>query len=133
MNVGAHSRRTSTFLRKEAFMNLWQISEQTFDPAPKKLHSQETVYTIGNGYFCTRGTFEEGYPKDDGATLLFGVFDPIPIGKEELANVPDWLPIQVFINGERFRLDRGTILEYQRDLDIRQGLLQRTVRWESTQ
>jgi trehalose/maltose hydrolase-like predicted phosphorylase len=118
---------------EEHFVNLWHVSEDTFDSGPKALHSQETVYTIGNGYFCTRGTFEEGYPKDDGATLLFGVFDPIPVGKEELANVPDWLPIQVFINGERFRLDRGTILEYQRDLDIRQGLLQRTVRWESTQ
>jgi trehalose/maltose hydrolase-like predicted phosphorylase len=114
-------------------VNLWHVSEDTFDSGPKALHSQETVYTIGNGYFCTRGTFEEGYPKDDAATLLFGVFDSIPIGKEELANVPDWLPIQVFINGERFRLDGGTILEYQRDLDMQQGLLQRTVRWESTQ
>ena len=50
-------------------MNLWQISEQTFDPALKKLHSQESVYTIGNGYFCARGTFEEGYPQANPATF----------------------------------------------------------------
>ncbi len=115
-------------------MNLWHISEDSFDPktlTPKKLHSQETVYTIGNGYFGTRGTFEEGYPKAMPATLLFGVFDDIPVGKEELANAPDWLVIQLFVNGERFRLDKGTILEYHRILDIYNGILTRYVHWES--
>lgn len=110
-------------------MNPWYICENTFDP--NKLHSKETVYTIGNGYFGTRGTFEEGYPKNDPATLLFGVFDRIDIGKEELANAPDWLPIQLFVNGERFRLDYGKILDYQRTLDMQHGVLRRTVHWES--
>ena len=110
-------------------MSLWQISENTF--APKKLHSRETVYTIGNGYFGTRGTFEEGYPRANPATLLFGVFDRIDIGKEELANAPDWVPIKLFVNGERFRLDQGKILHYQRTLDMEHGILQRTVQWES--
>ncbi len=110
-------------------MNSWHISENTFDPS--KLHSKESVYTIGNGYFGTRGTFEEGYPKDNPATLLFGVFDRIDIGKEELANAPDWLPIKLFVNGERFRLDHGKILDYQRTLDVQHGVLRRTVRWES--
>jgi kojibiose phosphorylase len=67
-------------------VNLWHISEDSFDPktlTPKKLHSQESVYTIGNGYFGTRGTFEEEYPKATPATLFFGVFDAIPVGKEE--------------------------------------------------
>ncbi len=53
-------------------MNLWHIVEDVFDP--KKQHTQETVYTIGNGYFGTRGTFEEGYIGAEPATLLFGVF-----------------------------------------------------------
>lgn len=111
-------------------MNLWHISENTFDPTPKKLHSQETVYSVGNGYFCTRGTFEEGYPGANPATLLYGVFDKVPIAKEELANAPDWTPIRPFINNERVRLDKGKILEYQRTLDIQNGVLKRTVRWE---
>src|SRR5947209_19791806 len=118
MNVRAHLKRISTFLREEAFVNLWQISEQTFDPALKKMHSQETVYTIGNGYFCTRGTFEEGYPKANPATLLFGVFDSIPVAKEELANAPDWTLLELIVNGERFRLDKGTLLDYHRILDM---------------
>ncbi len=111
-------------------MNLWHVNEEIFEP--QKLHTQETVYTIGNGYFGTRGSFEEGYPQAEAATLLFGVFDDIsPVGKEELANVPDWLTIMLFINGERFRMDRGKILAYQRSLDIYTGVLTRTVHWES--
>jgi len=110
-------------------VNPWNIDENTFDP--KKLHSHETVYTIGNGYFGTRGTFEEDFPRATPGTLLWGVFDKISVGKEELANVPDWLIIKLFVNGERFRLDRGKILDYQRTLDIQHGILRRTVRWES--
>ena len=110
-------------------MNPWYIEETEFDP--KKLHGGETVYTIGNGYFGTRGTFEEGYPKANPGTLLFGVFDKIAIAKEELANAPDWLAIKLFINDERFRLDQGKILDYHRILDMQHGILRREIRWES--
>lgn len=110
-------------------MSLWQITEERFDP--KRVHALESVYSIGNGYFATRGTFEEHYFGAKPATLLYGVFDTIPIGKEELANAPDWLPIQLFVNGERFHLNRGTVLGYQRTLDLQRGVLSRTVQWES--
>ena len=110
-------------------MNLWHISEDTFNS--KTLLAQETVYTVGNGYFCTRGSFEEGYSGATPATLLFGVFDTIAIGKEELANAPDWLPLQLFVNGERFRLDLGKVLAYQRTLDMQNGILSRFVHWET--
>ncbi|MFL5657548.1 MAG: glycoside hydrolase family 65 protein [Ktedonobacteraceae bacterium] len=114
---------------EEQSVNLWHINEESFDP--KKMHSQETVYTIGNGYFATRGTFEENYVGANPGTLLYGVFDDISIGKEELANIADWLPIQLFINGERFHMTRGKILAYHRTLDMRNGVLTRTVYWQS--
>ncbi|HYT34239.1 MAG TPA: hypothetical protein VEL69_04340, partial [Ktedonobacteraceae bacterium] len=110
-------------------MNQWHIDEDTFNNTA--LLAQETVFTVGNGYFCTRGAFEEGYPRATPATLLFGVFDAIAVGKEELANAPDWLPLQLFVNGERFRLDLGNVLAYRRTLDLQHGVLSRTVRWES--
>src|SRR5712692_3334762 len=110
-------------------MNPWHIVEDTFNP--KQLRAHETLYSIGNGYFGTRGTFEEGYLGAQPATLLWGVVDSIPIGKEELATAPDWLPIRLFVNGQRFRLDRGRLLAYRRTLDLAHGLLQRTVHWES--
>jgi len=110
-------------------VNPWYIEEREFDP--QKLHSRETVYTIGNGYFGTRGTFEEGYPKANPGTLLFGVFDNIAIAKEELANAPDWLTMKLFVNDERFRLDQGKILDYHHVLDMQHGILRRDVLWES--
>ncbi|MBN1934267.1 MAG: beta-phosphoglucomutase [Anaerolineae bacterium] len=107
----------------------WIVSETEF--APQKLHHKETVFTIGNGYLGTRGAFEEGYPGAQPATLIHGVFDDAPIVYTELANCPDWLPIYVFVEGERFRLDRGEVLVYRRQLDLRRGLLSRDVRWRS--
>src|ERR1700676_4624029 len=95
-------------MKKGGLVNLCHVSEDIFNLEKlslKRLRSKETVYTIGNGYFGTRGTFEEEYPKAWPATLLFGVFDSIDVGKEELANAPDWLLIKLYVNGERFRLE----------------------------
>jgi kojibiose phosphorylase len=107
----------------------WQIIEDRFDPA--SLHHKETVFTIGNGYLGTRGAFEEGYPDQMAATLVHGVFDDVPIVYTELANAPDWLNLELWVNGARFRLDQGRLLSYQRALDLHNGVLRRKVRWQS--
>ena len=36
----------------------WYITEERF--VPEDLHHKETVFTLGNGYLGTRGSFEEG-------------------------------------------------------------------------
>ena len=107
----------------------WTLIEPQFDPA--QLHSRETVFAIGNGYMGTRGSFEEGYPDAWPATLVHGVYDDVPGVYTELANCPDWLALTIVINGDRFRLDRGEILDYERKLDLRNGILSRSVRWRS--
>lgn len=107
----------------------WVVLETQF--SPELLHTRETVFTLGNGYLGTRGSFEEGYPQAVPATLIHGVFDAVPIVYTELANCPNWLPLTLSINGESFRLDQGTLLRYERSLDLRQGLLSRKVRWQS--
>ncbi|MEH2260478.1 beta-phosphoglucomutase [Nostoc sp.] len=107
----------------------WILIETQFDP--EQLHSKETVFTIGNGYLGTRGSFEEGYPHALPATFIHGVYDDVPVVYTELVNCPDWLPLVVIVNGDRFRLDQGEILSYDRQLDLRQGLLIRAVRWRS--
>jgi kojibiose phosphorylase len=106
---------------------MWKITEETFNP--EKQHHKETIFTIGNGYLSTRGALEEGYPGDHRATFVHGVFDDVPLVFTELANAPDWLPVQVYLNSERFSLERGTIEQYERSLDLRAGVLRRTVRW----
>lgn len=107
----------------------WAVIETQFDPT--QLHYKETVFTVGNGYLGTRGSFEEGYLGAMGATLIHGVYDDVPVVHTELANCPDWLPLVVIINGDRFRLDQGEILSYRRQLDVRRGVLSRDVRWRS--
>lgn len=107
----------------------WIVSETAF--APGSQHHSETVFTIGNGYLGTRGALEEGFPGEERATLLHGVFDDIPIVFTELANAPDWTDLRLFLAGEPFRMDRGEVLEFSRRLDLRTGLLSRSLRWRS--
>lgn len=105
------------------------LVEDNFDPS--HLHHKETVFTIGNGYLSTRGTFEEGYPGEQCATLIHGIFDDVPLFFTELVNAPDWTSIFINIDGERFSLAEGTILDYGRSIDLRNGCLSRHVRWQS--
>jgi beta-phosphoglucomutase len=107
----------------------WKLIETQFNLS--QVNHGETVFTIGNGYLGTRGTFEEGCSLAQGATFIQGVYDNVPIVYTELANCPDWLPMVVSIDGDRFRLERGEILSYERQLDLQHGVLSRKVRWRS--
>lgn len=109
-------------------MDTWRIAELEFNQ--KAQHHLETVFTIGNGYLGTRGTFEEGYPGEIASTFVHGVFNDAPIVHTELVNAPNWLDLVPYFNGERFQMDRGKMLFYQRELDLRTGVLTRKVRWE---
>lgn len=108
---------------------MWTITENSFDP--QKQHHSETLFTIGNGYLSTRGANEETYPDNHRATFIHGIFDDVPLVFTELANAPDWLPLAIHLDGERFSMDSGSIQEYKRHLDLQTGLLSRTVRWVS--
>ncbi|MBH8563857.1 glycoside hydrolase family 65 protein [Nostoc sp. CENA67] len=105
------------------------VIETKFDPS--QLHDQETVFTLSNGYLGIRGTFEEGYPEDRTATLIHGVYDDVAKANTELVNCPNWLPLVVTVAGDRFSMDSGEILNYERRLDLRLGIVSRDVRWRS--
>jgi beta-phosphoglucomutase len=107
----------------------WLVVEETFVPA--RQGAQESVFTVGNGRFATRGTFEEGFPDATPATLAHGIFAPHPIANTELAVLPDWTALDVHLDGERFSLMSGNVLRYRRTLDLRCGLLSRQVTWRS--
>jgi trehalose/maltose hydrolase-like predicted phosphorylase len=114
-------------LQDSQVTDAWNVIETEFNP--HKLHHKETVFTLSNGYLGTRGTFPEGYPGDCAATYINGVYDDVPVGTKELAQAPNWLPLIIKVDGETFRLDTGKILNYERRLDLRLGLLSRDVRW----
>lgn len=107
----------------------WFVRETEFRWAA--IHPQESVFTIGNGYLCTRGAFEEAFLGDLPTTLIHGVFDDAPIVETELANAPDWLPLAPSIGDEPVQLDVGRLLRYERMLNLRNGVLSRTLRWQS--
>jgi beta-phosphoglucomutase len=109
----------------------WRVSETAWEPGD--MHHKETVFTVGNGLLASRGVFEEGYVGERRTTFVHGIFDDVPLHFTQLANVPDWMALDIRLDGERFRLERGELLAYQRSLDLRSGLLTRTVRWESPQ
>ncbi|HSN93734.1 MAG TPA: glycoside hydrolase family 65 protein, partial [Anaerolineaceae bacterium] len=109
----------------------WMVLEENFDP--ERVAHFETVFTQGNGFLGTRGSFEEYYPGKHSSTFAHGVFDNVPISFTELANLPDWTELFVDLDGETFSLISGELLAYRRSLDFRDGLLVREVRWQSPQ
>ena len=112
-----------------AFDPGWHVVQSGFDPATQ--HHMETIFTLGNGAFATRGTFEEGYPGESALTLAHGVWDDMPIVFTELVNLPNWLRLTITIDGDDFRLDQGRVLDFQRYTDLRAGVLRRAVLWQA--
>ncbi len=106
----------------------WQIIEEQFDE--RLLNQRETVFTIGNGYLGTRGSFEEGFPGEQAVTLVNGVYDDIPIVTSELTNCPDWTRMHLIAGGKRFSMLTARFSGYSRSLDLHDGVVTRRLRWQ---
>lgn len=107
----------------------WVVTQDAFSAATQ--WHMETVFTLGNGYFASRGSLEEGYPGDFPLTLAHGIFDDMPVAFTELVNLPNWLDVELWVDERPFRINQGHVHHFRRALDMRQGLLRRDVRWES--
>ena len=107
----------------------WAIVEETFEP--ERLNHKETVFTIGNGYLGIRGALEESHPGEQRAAFVHGVFDAVPTYFSELANIPDFLGLELLVEGERLSLERGELLAWRRTLNLRNGVLTRRLTWRS--
>ena len=107
----------------------WEIVEKAF-PGEDYAY-KETVFTIGNGYFASRGSFEEGYPGENPTTFVHGVFNDVPTFGTELVNFPSWFTLRILVDGEVFNLAEGKIIEYSRKLAMTNGLLSRKILWEN--
>jgi len=122
----------------------WKIIENSFDVETNL--QDETIFAIGNGYIGMRGNFEEGYHGPEGTsvkgTYLNGFYESESIiygeeaygyakNSQTMLNVTDSSIIKLFVDGEEFHLFTGTILSYQRVLNMRHGILTRDVTWQS--
>ncbi|MFN2368328.1 MAG: glycoside hydrolase family 65 protein [Desulfurivibrionaceae bacterium] len=118
-------------------MSKWSLIYDDFDPGKEDL--REALCTLGNGYFATRGAAAESEADDTHypGTYLAGGYNRLKteiagrvIENEDLVNLPNWLPLTFRIDdGEWFDLKTVEILSYRQELDIKKGLLLRTVRF----
>ncbi len=101
----------------------WQVTESGFDP--ERANTFETLFTVGNGRLGTRGTLEEGHVGEVSGTFLSGVYDGYQVPVIDLVNAPDWLSLAVTVNGVRLDVQSCRVVEHERTLDFRQGVLWR--------
>jgi beta-phosphoglucomutase family hydrolase len=107
------------------------------DYVPEKERTRETLLTIGNGYFGTRGAMEEtdsgnhNYP----GTYIAGLYNRLiskvgdrDVENEDFVNCPNWLKMQVNLNFDSpIDINQTKILEIERKLGLKTGLFSRTM------
>jgi len=118
----------------------WSLTYEDFDPAREKI--RESLCTLGNGYFETRGAAcwavadDLHYP----GTYLAGGYNRMRtevsgrvVENEDLVNLPNWLSLVFRIRDEDwFDLKAVEILSYHQQFDLQHGQLVRTVRFEDS-
>ena len=119
-------------------MKNWTLTYDYYDPDEEGL--RESMTSTGNGYFCTRGAAhwsdadEVHYP----GTYVHGGYNREttimagrPVLNEDLVNFPNWLVLKLRINddGEPVDFDNVEILWYKHELDIRNAVLIRNLRF----
>lgn len=117
----------------------WNLHYTTFIPQEEKL--RETLSTIGNGYFGTRGAFEGQSASDTHypATYIAGLYNKVPStvhGKEifnaDFVNCPNWLPVELSIDGEPVNPLQCKIENYIHDIDLHYAVMSRTIRFKDS-
>ena len=116
-------------------MNPWIISYRSFNDSSIRL--KETLFTLGNGYVATRGTFEDSKnPIHYAGTYLAGGYNRNisqianqNLINEDLVNCPNWLPLTFKVEEEDwFEIADVTLLSFKEMLHLKKGLLKRSYR-----
>jgi alpha,alpha-trehalase len=117
----------------------WELIYTDWDPDQQSL--REALCALGNGYFVSRGAFEEvhaGGPNYPG-TYLAGGYNRLKtdiaghvLESEDLVNWPNWLPLNFRpVGGDWFDLNTVDLLDFQQKLDVYQGVLERWVHYRA--
>ncbi|WP_413669350.1 glycoside hydrolase family 65 protein [Mucilaginibacter sp. Mucisp86] len=116
----------------------WKIIEEGFDAHYNKI--SESIFSLGNGRMGQRANFEEAYSGD---TLLgnyvAGVYYPdktrvgwwkngYPEYFAKVLNAANWVGIDVVIDGEQLDLAKCEVLNFRRELNMKDGYLKRDFR-----
>lgn len=122
-------------------MEDWLLIYDHFDPAKEGL--RETLCTLGNGYFATRGAASDSpadrihYP----GTYLAGGYNRLKteiagriVENEDLVNIPNYLLLKWRPeDGDWFKTTAVDILSYRQELNLLEGTLKRDVLFRDKQ
>lgn len=110
----------------------WSIIEEGFDK--ERVKSSESLFSIGNGAMGQRANFEETYTGETfQGSYIAGVYYPdktkvgwwkngYPEYFAKVLNAPNWIGIDVEINGENLDLNKClSVKNYKRELNMQQG------------
>jgi maltose phosphorylase len=116
----------------------WQIIEEGFHP--EKNRESESIFSIGNGYMGQRANFEEHYSGDSlQGSYVAGIYYPdktrvgwwkngYPEYFAKVLNAPNWIGIDLSVNGKAVDLATSKIISFSRILDMKTGYLERSFR-----
>src|SRR5690606_18991917 len=104
--------------------------------------TSETLFSVGNGYLCLRGNVEEGHDFSTHGTFINGFHETWPMRHAEeaygfartgqtIVNVPDLKVIRLYVDDEPLLLSVADLVEYNRTLDLRDGVLTRDLLWRT--
>jgi len=101
--------------------DLWCIKEDGFDRDIQNI--RESQFSLGNGYLGTRGALEEKPRGAQPGTYVAGIYDRMTSQVAELVNLPNPFFMKFILKGEKFGAASMDILQHERTLDMRRGLL----------
>lgn len=113
----------------------WKIIEDSFDP--KKVRASESIFSLGNGKMGQRANFEEKYSGDSlPGNYIAGVYYPdktrvgwwkngYPEYFAKVLNSPNWIGINIRVDGEEIDLAKCKVLSFRRELNMKEGILYR--------
>ncbi len=115
----------------------WSIIEEGFDMG--RVKSSESLFSLGNGAMGQRANFEETYTgKTFQGSYIAGVYYPdktrvgwwkngYPEYFAKVLNAPNWIGIQVFLDGEELDLAKcSKVSNFRRELNMKEGWYKRT-------
>lgn len=103
----------------------WLIVQDSYNPDENLKY--ESLFCLTNGYLGTRGSHEEGTAKSIPCTYINGVFDKSETFMRELANMPNWLTLRLYVEKELIGLENCEVVSFMRALDMRRAHLVKSV------
>ncbi len=118
----------------------WKLREVGFNP--DRLGHLESLFALSNGHIGLRGTLEEGEPRRLPGSYLNGLYEERPLPHAEagygfpesgqtVVNVADGKLIRLLVGDSPLDLNYGEVLDHERTLDLRTGILHRRTEWRS--